>query len=227
MKLKSREELTAEEATTRHPARILDIAYAHGPNLALANTGAELYGLDPLSRPAPYTQMYACDINKDPIPFQEEEFDMVTMGCVLAHTAHPLEVLAKIHRVLKPGGILILSSPNPNYYWETVINIFYNRFKKRVSKSKHIEHFFEFTRYAMRTILERTGFTLEKEIGSIFQLVKTNLRFDVLKHPELAFEIIYVAKKTGEPKNFTIIEDATGATINLKTDLFGRKSADV
>ena len=220
MKTSSREELIAQVAAARHPARILDIAYAHGPNLALANTGAELYGLDPLSRPAPYKQMYTCDINKDPIPFQEGEFDMVTMGCVLAHTARPLEVLAKIHRVLKPGGTLILSSPNPNYYWETVINIFYNHFKKRVSHSKHIEHFFEFTRYAMRTSLERTGFTLEKEIGYLFQLVKTNLRFDVSKHPELAFEIIYVAKKTGELKDFTIIEDAKGAIINLKTDLF-------
>lgn len=220
MKSTSREELIAEEAAIHHPARILDIAYAHGPNLVLVNTGADIRGLDPLSRPAPYTEMHKCDINTDPIPFPDETFDMVTMGCVLAHTARPLEVLAKIYRVLKPGGILILSSPNPNYYWENLLNIFYHHFEKRVSKSKHLEHFFEFTRYAMRTSLVRAGFTPLKEIGSSFQIVKTNIRLDVSKHPGLAFEIIYVAKKTGEPQSFTIIEDDIGALIHLETELF-------
>ena len=221
MKSTSREGLIAKEAEAHHPGKILDIAYAHGPNLALVNTGAELYGLDPLSRPAPYTEMHKCDINTDPIPFPDETFDMVTMGCVLAHTARPLKVLAKIYTVLKPGGILILSSTNPNYYWENFLNIFYNHFKNRVSKSKHGEHFFEFTRYTMRTILERAGFTVLKEIGSTFQIVKTNIRLDVSKWPGLAFEIIYVAKKTGTPESFTIIEDDKGSIIKLKTDLFG------
>lgn len=220
MTLTSREGLIAEEATAHRPAKILDIAYAHGPNLALVNTGAELYGLDPLGRPAPFKEVHTCDINTDPIPFPDGTFDMVTMGCVLAHTAHPLEVLAKIHKVLAPGGTLILSSPNPHYYWESLLNIFYHPFKDRVSKSKHKEHFFEFTRYTMRTSLERAGFTLEKEIGSSFQLVKTNLRFDVSKHPALAFEIIYVAKKTGTPESFTVIEDEKGKIVNLETNLF-------
>jgi ubiquinone/menaquinone biosynthesis C-methylase UbiE len=221
MKPRSREEIIAKEAATHRPARILDIAYAHGLNRALAQTGAELYGLDPLARPsAEYTKISLCDINTDPIPFGDAEFDMVTMGCVLAHTARPLEVLAKVHRVLKPGGILILSSPSPNYYWENVLNIFYQHFAKRVSKSKHVEHFFEFTRYAMRTSLERAGFILLKELGSTFHVVKTKLRLNVEKWPGLAFEIIYVAKKIGEPSNFTIIEDDQGAIINLKTNLF-------
>ena len=219
MKSTSREELIAEEAILHHPTRVLDIAYAHGPNLALSRTGAELYGLDPLGRFAPQIPITTCDINKEPIPFGDEEFDMVTMGCVLSHTARPLEVLAKIHRVLKPGGTLILSSPNPHYYWETFLNIFYHHFKKRVSKSKHLEHFFEFTRYTMRTSLERMGFTLEKEIGSSFQLVKTGLRFNVSKWPALAFEIIYVAKKTGTPELFTVIDDDKGNTVRLQTDL--------
>lgn len=217
----SREELIAEEAEKHHPAKILDIAYAHGPNKALVKTGAELYGLDPLSRSAPYKGVHTCDINTDPIPFPDETFDMVTMGCVLAHTARPLEVLAKIHKVLKPGGILILSSPNPNYYWESLLNILYHHFEKRVSKSKHVEHFFEFTRYAMRTSLVRAGFTPLKEIGSSFQLVKTNIRLDVSKYPGFAFEIIYVAKKTGVPESFTVIEDDKGALVELNTELFG------
>lgn len=223
MKQTSREALIADEAVLHHPTKILDIAYAHGPNLDLVKTGAEIFGLDPLNRPAPYVQVYKCDINIELIPFPDGFFDMVTMGCVLAHTARPLAVLAEIHRVLKPDGILILSSPNPNYYWESILNIFYHHFKKRVSKSKHVEHFFEFTRYTMRTSLERMGFTLLKEIGSTFHLIKTNLRFNVAPWPSIAFEIIYVARKTGTPESFTIIEDDEGIVIRLKTALFRPK----
>jgi SAM-dependent methyltransferase len=218
---KSREELIAREAAQHHPASIFDIAYAHGNNKALVGIDTELFGLDPLGRETlGYKEVQKIDINAETIPYPDGHFDMVTMGCVLAHTSNPLAVLAKIHRVLKPGGILILSSPNPNYYWESILNIFYYRFKNRVSKSKHIEHFFEFTRYAMRTTLARAGFTLEKEIGSTFELVKTGWRFDASKHPGLAFEIIYVAKKSGEPENFTVIEEDNGTIVNLKTNLF-------
>lgn len=217
---KGRNELIAEEAAKRAPKRILDVAYAHGPNLALANIGAEVIGIDPLGRAAPFAAMRRFDVNSAPLPFTDGEFDMVAMGCVLSHLSHPLKFLAEVNRVLAPSGILIVSSPSPNYYWETVVNVFYHHFKTRVSKSKHIEHFFEFTRYTMRTILGRAGFAVEKEIGSTFQLVKTNLRFDVSKCPGLAFEIIYVAKKTGSPEAFTVIEDDAGKIVKFDTELF-------
>jgi len=215
-----RDEIIAEEAQARHPARVLDIAYAHGPNWSLANIGAEVSSIDPIGRPTPYTDVRRCDVNSETLPFGDGEIDIVTMGCVLAHLSKPLKFLKEVHRVLAPGGTLILMSPNPNYYWENILNIFYNHFKGRVSKSKHVEHFYEFTRYTMRTLLERSGFTLEKEIGATFAIMKTNIRLDVSKYPGLAYEIIYVARKTGTPEPFTVIEDEKGAILNLKTDLF-------
>jgi len=219
--MKSRDAMMLEAIASRKHDRILDIGYAQYPIPELMDFGGEVYGVDLVLWPAPYTATYVCDLNVDTLPFEDGSIDVVTMGCTLAHVAKPLKLLADINRVLVPGGVLILTSPNPHYYWETVLNIFYNRFKKRVSKSKHIEHFFEFTRYTMRTSLERTGFTLMKELGSTFHLVKVGWKFDVEKHPELAFEIIYVAEKTGKPDPYTIIEDAKGDAIKLETPLFG------
>lgn len=212
--------MIAEVANRKHN-RILDIGYAQYPIPELMQFGGEVYGVDLVEWPSPYTKTFICDLNTDRLPFEDGSIDAVTMGCTLAHVAKPLKLLADINRVLAPGGVLVLTSPNPQYYWENVLNIFYHHFKKRVSKSKHIEHFFEFTRYTMRTSLERTGFTLVKELGSTFHLVKFGWKFDVEKFPGLAFEIIYVAEKTGEPDSFTIIEDANGDAIKLPTNLFG------
>lgn len=218
--MRSKDEIIAQEAGSVRPTHILDVGYAQGPNIHLSKVGAVIYGVDLVKWPAPYQQTEVCDLNTQPLPFSADFFDVVTMGCTLAHVAKPLKLLADIHRVLKPDGLLILTSPNPNYYWESIINVFYDYFKHRVSKSKHVEHFFEFPRYAMRTILERSGFSLEKEIGVTFQIVKTRIRINVERWPGLAYEIVYVARKTGKPRGFTIIEDSQGKIINLETNLF-------
>lgn len=217
---RSREELIAHEVKAMHPSRVLEIAYAHSPNRLLGELGGEVHGIDPLARAAPFASMTKLDVNKDPIPFPDGHFDVVTSGCLLGHVAKPLSVLAEIHRVLKPSGTLILMAPNPHYYWEVILNLWYQHFVSRVSRSKRIEHFFEFSRYTMRTSLERTGFAVEKELGATFQLAKLGLRMNVEHRPGLAYEIIYVARKTGTPASYTIIEDDAGTICELPTPLF-------
>lgn len=200
-------------------ARIVDIGFAQTPNTDLRG---EVHGIDLVAAPVPenYTAVHVCDLNTDRLPFEDESVDAVTMGCTLAHVAHPLRVLSDINRVLKNEGVLVISSPNPNYYWENVLNIFYHSFKSRVSKAKHLEHFFEFSRYNMRTIGERSGFMVIDELGVSFRLVKTSLRFNVLRLPGLAYEIVYVLRKTGSPESFATFESGD-AISRVPTNLFG------
>jgi SAM-dependent methyltransferase len=216
--MKSKLQVMAEEALAYKPSTIVDIGYAQEPNQFL--TGVKVYGVDIVEALAPYEKTFKCDLNIDKLPFETGKIDLVTMGCTLAHVSHPLRVLAEINRILKLGGILIISSPNPNYYWENVVNIFYNHFKKRVAKAKHEEHFFEFSRYNMRTITGRAGFEVVKEIGFLFQLVKTPWRFDVSRRPGLAYEIVYVLKKKGAPEPYATFEPASGGIERIRTDLF-------
>ncbi len=212
--------LIAEEIKKRGARRVADIGYAQWPNRELAETGAEIYGVDIVAEPAPYADTFIADLNTEPLPFKDGELDAVTMGCTLAHVAKPLKLLADINRVLKTGGVLVLTSPNPNYYWENILNIFYHSFKKRVSKSKHTEHFYDFSRYTMRTVLERAGFRVVREAGVGFQLVKTPFRFNVTKFPGVGFEIMYVAEKRGAPEAYVALEDAKGEVTNMKSDIF-------
>ena len=46
-------------------------------------------------------------------PFQDGEFDAIYAGEVLEHTWTPQTLLQECRRILKPGGRLILDTPNP------------------------------------------------------------------------------------------------------------------
>ena len=142
--MKSKTELIADEALKFKPKKILDVGYAQVPNPLLGKEGAEVYGVDIVNVSADGCGTLYMRLEYHQASFKDGEVDLVAMGCTLAHVASPLRVLARMKSNIKPEGILIISSPNPNYYWENILNIFYHRFKNRVSKAKHIEHFLNF-----------------------------------------------------------------------------------
>ena len=59
----------------------------------------------------PRTHFMQADLNK-PLPFPDEKFDMVTSFETLEHVAGQEMMLHEFRRVLKPGVILIISSPD-------------------------------------------------------------------------------------------------------------------
>ena len=50
------------------------------------------------------------------VRFPSSYFDVVTMYQVLEHIANPRAVLKECHRILKPGGRLLVSVPNIECY---------------------------------------------------------------------------------------------------------------
>lgn len=53
------------------------------------------------------------DIERDEFPFDDESFDVVTCFEVLEHLAiDPMAMMSEINRVLRPGGLLVLTTPN-------------------------------------------------------------------------------------------------------------------
>ena len=55
----------------------------------------------------------AQDLNKDPtLPYEDNSFDVVTCVVSIDYLTQPIAVLKEVHRVLKPGGKVIISQSN-------------------------------------------------------------------------------------------------------------------
>ena len=52
------------------------------------------------------------DLNSEKLPYQDDSFDIVTATELIEHMENYRELITEIYRVLKPGGICILSTPN-------------------------------------------------------------------------------------------------------------------
>jgi len=69
----------------------------------------------------PHVSMSVFDVECDPFPYPDDAFDVITCLEVLEHLAiDPMAMMAEINRVLKPGGVFVLSTPNAIRYSNVV-----------------------------------------------------------------------------------------------------------
>src|ERR1700676_1556223 len=52
------------------------------------------------------------DLNRAPLPFSDNRFTLVTCAETIEHLERYREAIREIYRVLKPGGIAIITTPN-------------------------------------------------------------------------------------------------------------------
>lgn len=101
----------------REPGRVLEIGFGHASFLRFAREqGWDCFGID-VSDYAVRSAREQFGLNVmhgtlDDIDLPENSFDLVHMSHVLEHVAKPVRDLAKVRRLLKPGGIVIIEVPN-------------------------------------------------------------------------------------------------------------------
>jgi SAM-dependent methyltransferase len=117
--------------------RLLDVGCGAQPYRDLFPKVERYIGLD---RPG----LLRLDICGDgmALPFRAEAFDTVLCNQVLEHVPEGAVLMAEITRVLKPGGILLLTVPMT---WDL-----------------HLEptDFYRYTRYGLQYLADKTGFTV-------------------------------------------------------------------
>lgn len=83
------------------------------------------------------------------LPFAERSFDGALCSQVLEHVFTPEEFLGEIHRVLRPGGSLVLTVP---FAWD---------------EHEQPHDFARYSSFGLRAIVERAGFTVVAQRKSV------------------------------------------------------------
>ncbi len=102
-------------------AAVLDIGARDGGLRGFLPPGVKYQGID-IAPEFAGPDVLIQDISNG-IPFPDGAYDFVFCIEVLEHVPNPYGTLGEIHRVLKPGGVLVLSVPNPYHLKEIIWNV--------------------------------------------------------------------------------------------------------
>lgn len=153
-----------EEAMMRRvlggPKSVLEVGCSRGEFLAyLASRGWRVRGIemDPASAAAAAAAGLAVQEGRfeDVVFRADERFDAVVLSYVLEHLPSPREALARIHGLLREGGVAFASVPNVESWDRAVFGRYWHGFDAP-------RHFTLFSPRAMRAYAQKTGFAVEE-----------------------------------------------------------------
>jgi 2-polyprenyl-3-methyl-5-hydroxy-6-metoxy-1,4-benzoquinol methylase len=152
---------------SKGPHRVLDVGCAAGRlgrKLREQDKVAELVGVEIFEAPASeaarfYDRVYTDDIETLELPL-EEYFDYIICGDILEHLRDPWSTLEKLHRLLKPQGVIIASIPNIRYWRILRDLVFLGKWEYVDSGILDNTHLRFFTRNSFLDTLQRAHFQI-------------------------------------------------------------------
>ena len=167
--------------------KTLDVGFAKLPNPYLMGN---IIGIDLIPVPCPpnYAGVVTGDVAHP--SFREGFFDTVLAGELIEHLENHLKFLRDCRRLLRLGGRLIVSTPNP--YFPPVIFLNWFMVRKFYYSPNHV---FEIAPRFMLRFLEQNGFRLQKmlPVGAVVPIGSRH--FVTIPLPWfLSYQIIYVAE---------------------------------
>ena len=114
--------------------QVLDVPCGSGAFLRRLCAGSfSAWGADIVAHPAvPEDVVFTVADMNDALPFPEAQFDAVVSIEGIEHIRRPFDFLAECARILKPGGLLILTTPNISALrsrWRWLLTGFHNKGK--------------------------------------------------------------------------------------------------
>lgn len=145
---------------------ILDVGCGSGANSAeLAARGHRVVGADFSDAAiekyrARGFEGYVVDLESN-LGFPADSFDVVFCSEVIEHMTSPEVLAAEMFRMLKPGGLLVLSTPNSAFWLYRLLGAF----GFTVSELQHPKHFQFFSRRSLVKLLHASGFETRQLLG--------------------------------------------------------------
>lgn len=147
---------------------VLDVGCGGGAlGRALRARGARVTGVEkePAAAAAARERLdrvVEADVEKDPLPFREGEFDCILYCDILEHLRDPAAALAATGRFLRPGGRIVASVPNVRYYAVVKDLLLRGRWEYGDAGILDRTHLRFFTLLSIEEMLEGAGYRIER-----------------------------------------------------------------
>jgi 2-polyprenyl-3-methyl-5-hydroxy-6-metoxy-1,4-benzoquinol methylase len=150
-------------AMEEQPSSILDIGCGRGELLRRVPATIRRCGVDCLdpAEVSPHFDYVQCDIGQA-IPCQDHEFDVVLAGEVIEHLLDTVGFLRECRRILRPSGVLVLTTPNLAYWRNLLQWVRQQQFffvDHRAGENGHVRYFAPRT---LRAAVTEAGFCVER-----------------------------------------------------------------
>jgi len=156
--------LLAAVGTGKH---VLDVGcsscYLAAPLAARRNTivGIELDAAAARDAQAFCEQVLLGDVETMDLPLEPGSFDVVLLGDVIEHLSDPVDALRRLRRFLRPGGRLVLSTPNVAN-WAIRLSLLAGRWRYTDRGILDRTHTHLFTRATLRETIETAGYVVDR-----------------------------------------------------------------
>lgn len=141
--------------------RVLDIGCGFGETLGYHKArGCDVYGVEADENIHRVAEKFGFKVHVglfDPDLYEPVFFDYVTMDQVIEHVTDPLATMRGIARVLKPGGMAIISTPNANGWGARL----FGRRWINWHAPYHLQHF---SKHSMALTAEQAGLVVERAV---------------------------------------------------------------
>ena len=145
-------EIVAREIGGRQGARLLDVGCGTGSNLEAFSQLADAVGIDMSTDALAFCRtrgvQHVALSAVERLPFPDATFDVITAMDMLEHTDDDLSALTELRRVLKPGGLLLVTVPAYGFLWS--------------EHDEALKHRRRYTAHELRNKMTVTDFRIER-----------------------------------------------------------------
>jgi len=208
---------------------ILDVGCAGGDlSKRIAKMGFNVIGIDVLKESIkiakefnnmPNVSFEVRDLLKDSFP--PNSVDCITFLETIEHVENPALFLREFHKILRPGGHVVLSTPNATSLKNIFYALSYRKKEKRIKVANeisleprntgtHIEHVFNWDFPTLVRLLDRCGFDLVDHafarsgpivipfFGKKIEIIKSNSKILRIFEPFMTTHIMKARKKANQ-----------------------------
>jgi SAM-dependent methyltransferase len=158
--------------------RLLDVGCATGVFLnGMRRTGKwEVFGVEPNASAADYARRrFGIEVHTGMLReagYPDEHFDVVSLWHVIEHVLEPVADLREVRRILKPNGLLVLTTPNLDSFDARL----FGRFWAGLETPRHL---FVFSLSTLTRLLSGLGFELVRKrcINGTWWAFATSIQF--------------------------------------------------